>query len=195
MTYSAKRGGVNLNHPGGGRKLDAAVFGGGCFWCTEAVFQRVNGVKKVMPGYAGGATENPDYRAVSRGDTGHAEVVKIEYDPTDVSFEKLLEIFWQTHDPTTPNRQGADVDPQYRSIILWTNEAQKRAAGRKKTDLENSGVFKKPIVTEIRPLEKFYPAETEHHDYFANHPTAPYCRIVIAPKIAKVEKWRADNQA
>ncbi len=163
---------------------ERATLGGGCFWCLEAVYQRIEGVVSVVSGYAGGTVANPTYEQVCSGQTGHAEVVQIEYDPQVISYPQILQIFWQAHDPTTPNRQGADVGPQYRSIILTHNEAQQRQAldSRK----EAAGRFRSPIVTEIRPLEAFYPAEDYHRDYFDNHPNAPYCRVVIHPKLKKM---------
>lgn len=167
-------------------RTELATLGGGCFWCLEAVFERVNGVQAVTSGYAGGKTEHPTYKQVCAGDTGHAEVVQIEFDPQRVSYEKLLSVFWEAHDPTTLNRQGADVGTQYRSIILYHSEAQRRTAEQSK--LAAQGKFARPIVTEIVPLTKFYPAEDYHQDYFRKHPNAPYCQVVIRPKLLKVEK-------
>lgn len=163
-----------------------ATFGGGCFWCTEAIFERVDGVISVTSGYAGGHVPHPTYRQVCTGTTGHAEVVQVEYDPKKVTYEELLEVFWQAHDPTTLNRQGADKGTQYRSIILYHNEAQKRVAERSKAEAQKR--FRKPIVTEIVPLKAFYRAEEYHQDYFRNHPNAPYCAFVIRPKVHKFEK-------
>lgn len=165
---------------------ELATFGGGCFWCLEAVFERLEGVRAVTSGYAGGKTENPTYPQVCTGDTGHAEVVQIEFDPQTVSYEKLLSVFWEAHDPTTLNRQGADVGTQYRSIILYHSDAQRRAAEQSK--LAAQGKFARPIVTEIVPLTKFYPAEAYHQDYFRKNPNAPYCQVVIRPKLQKVEQ-------
>jgi peptide-methionine (S)-S-oxide reductase len=167
-------------------KTELATFGGGCFWCTEAIFQMVPGVKSVVSGYAGGQTDSPDYHAVSSGDTGHAEVIQIEFDPGVVSYEKLLETFWDAHDPTTLNRQGADAGTQYRSIILYHNDAQKLAAEKSLTAARAH--FSKPITTQIVPLTKFYKAELYHQDYFRNNSQAPYCQMVIQPKIEKMEK-------
>ena len=167
-------------------RTELATFGGGCFWCLEAVFQLLDGVKSVTSGYAGGHVENPTYKQVCGGDTGHAEVVQIEYDPQKISYERLLEVFWMAHDPTTLNRQGHDVGPQYRSIILYHNEAQKLAAQRSKAEAAKE--FAKLIVTEIVPLKKFYRAEGYHQDYFRQNPSQAYCQMVIAPKIQKLKK-------
>jgi peptide-methionine (S)-S-oxide reductase len=163
-----------------------ATFGGGCFWCLEAVFERVDGVKSVTSGYAGGAMPNPDYKEVCSGDTGHAEVIQIEFDPAKVTYEKLLEVFWAAHDPTTMNRQGADEGTQYRSVILYQDDAQKKAAEKSKADEQKE--FRSPIVTQIVPLEKFYPAEQYHQDYYRNNPHAGYCLMVISPKLKKLEE-------
>lgn len=170
----------------GSGKIETAVFGSGCFWCTEAVFERVPGVKRVISGYTGGKTENPTYREVCDGNTGHAEVTRIEYDPAVVSFEKLLEVFFDSHDPTTLNRQGADEGTQYRSAVFYTTPEQKVAAeaGKKKAQAH----FDDPIVTEITPLGKFYEAEDYHQDYFKNNPNAGYCSFVIKPKIKKLSE-------
>jgi peptide-methionine (S)-S-oxide reductase len=164
--------------------LQLATVGGGCFWCLEAVFQRVNGVSKVVSGYAGGRTENPNYREVCGGNTGHAEVIQIEFDPATVSYEKLLDVFWKCHDPTTLNRQGADTGTQYRSIILTHDENQKKLAIASRTAAEKN--FDSPIVTEIVPLTKFYAAENYHQDYYNQNGHAPYCQVVIAPKLKKM---------
>ncbi len=168
--------------------MEKATFGGGCFWCVEAVFERMKGVKSVESGYAGGHVENPTYQQVTTGKTGHAEVAQIEYDPDEIGYEELLEIFFKTHDPTTLNRQGNDVGTQYRSIILYHNEEQKDVAEKVKARLEESGEYKQPIVTEIKPLGTFYEAEDYHQDYYKNNPNQAYCRIVIAPKLEKAEK-------
>lgn len=161
-----------------------ATFGGGCFWCTEAVFETEPGVTSVTSGYAGGHAKNPTYHQVCGGTTGHAEVIQIDFDPAVVSFERLLEIFWEAHDPTTLNRQGADEGTQYRSIILWHDEAQRAAAEKSKAAAQ--GHFARPMVTEIAALGDFYPAESGHQDYFRNNGSAPYCRAVIAPKLKKL---------
>jgi peptide-methionine (S)-S-oxide reductase len=165
-----------------------AVFGGGCFWCTEAVFQKLRGVKSVVPGYAGGSTPHPTYEQVSAGATGHAEVIKFEYDPQQISYRDLLEVFFATHDPTTLNRQGQDVGPQYRSIILYANDEQKADAEKIITELNEPGVFRDPIVTAIEPLGQFYEAEDYHKNYFERNQGAPYCQLVINPKIKKFKE-------
>lgn len=164
-------------------KNEVAVFGGGCFWCTEAIFQRVKGVVSVTPGYAGGKMENPSYEEVSSSTTGHAEVIKIEFDTNVIKYEELLDIFFHTHDPTTADQQGADVGPQYRSLILTTTPQQQEQANKMKQILTKSGEFKALIQTEIHPLGRFFSAENYHKDYYVNHPHAPYCQLVIAPKI------------
>lgn len=163
-----------------------ATLGGGCFWCTEAIYQLLPGVKSVRSGYAGGDKPNPTYKAVCTGETGHAEVIQVEFDPTLLTYDKILETFWETHDPTTLNRQGADVGTQYRSIILYHNETQKAAAERSKAEAQEN--FADPIVTEIVPLTTFWPAEEHHQDYYKLNPSAGYCRVVIRPKIEKFEK-------
>jgi len=168
--------------------MEKATFGGGCFWCVEAVFEKMKGVGSVVSGYAGGHVENPTYQQVTTGKTGHAEVAQIEYDPDEISYEELLEIFFKTHDPTTLNRQGNDVGTQYRSIILYHNEEQKKIAEKAKAELEESGEHQKSIVTEIKPLDTFYEAEDYHQGYYKNNPNQAYCRIVIAPKLEKAEK-------
>jgi peptide-methionine (S)-S-oxide reductase len=169
-----------------------AVFGGGCFWCTEAVFKILKGVYSVEPGYTGGTVVNPTYEQVSTGKTGHAEAVRIEYDPEQVEYETLLTIFFASHDPTTLNRQGADIGTQYRSAIFYTNTEQKVSAEKFITDLNQSSEFGDPIITEVQPLEVFYPAEDYHRDYFAHHPKQPYCLVVINPKLEKVKHKFAD---
>jgi len=166
--------------------METATLGGGCFWCMEAVYERLPGVLSVTSGYAGGHTANPTYQQVCHGDTGHAEVTQIEFDPAKISYAKLLDVFWQAHDPTTLNRQGADEGTQYRSIILCHGEAQKLAAEKSKAEAQKD--FKHPIVTEIVPFVKFYPAEDHHQEYYDNNSSAPYCQIVIAPKLKKLEK-------
>jgi len=171
--------------------LSTATLGGGCFWCLEAVYDRVEGVHAVTSGYAGGHVTDPSYRQVCAGTTGHAEVVQLEYDPDVISYHDLLEIFFTIHDPTTKNRQGADVGPQYRSIILYHNDRQQDTASAVIDDLEADGVFGDPIVTEVEPLGTFYRAEEKHQDYYANHPGQPYCQAVIAPKVNKLRKKHA----
>lgn len=174
-------------------KTELATFGGGCFWCTEAVFQSLDGVKKVTSGYAGGKTENPTYEQVCTGTTGHAEVIQIEFDPSRVSFEKLVDVFWEAHDPTTLNRQGHDSGTQYRSIILYRDEAQKLAAEKSKAKAGPN--FKNPIVTEIVPFTKFYPAEDYHKDYYRRNMGKPYCSVVIKPKLEKLQKAKVIPEA
>lgn len=168
--------------------METTTFGSGCFWCTEAVFQQLKGVSSVASGYSGGHVENPTYQQVVTGRTGHAEVCQIQFDPELISFEDLLEVFFNTHDPTTLNRQGNDVGTQYRSVIFYHTEEQKEIAERKKTELDISGTWKNPIVTEIVPFEKFYKAEDYHQNYYRNNPNQGYCRVVIAPKLDKFEK-------
>ncbi len=173
--------------------LEKATFGGGCFWCTEAIYERVEGVKKVVSGYAGGHVENPTYKEVCTGSTGHAEVIQITYDPKVVSYDELLEIFFKTHDPTTLNRQGADVGTQYRSVVFYHNDEQKKKAEYYKEELNKSGAWEDPIVTEISPLTNYYPAEDYHQDYYENNPNQGYCAYVIGPKVEKFEKVFKDK--
>lgn len=173
--------------------IKKAILAGGCFWCTEAIYKRLRGVLTVTPGYAGGTTENPTYEEVSSGTTGHAEAIQIEYDPDMISYEKLLTIFFATHDPTTLNQQGADVGTQYRSVIFSTDETEKEAAESIVRKLEAEGIYSDPIVTEIVPSTYFYPAENYHRDYYDRNRSQGYCHIVISPKIAKLMKeYRAD---
>ena len=169
-------------------KFEIATFGGGCFWCTEAIFERVQGVHKVESGYSGGAVSNPDYKMVTSGTTGHAEVVQITFDPEVVSYLELLEIFFKTHDPTTLNRQGADVGTQYRSIVLYHSEQQLTLSQKVIQELDSEGIWKDPIVTTVEPFERFYSAEAYHQEYFENNPNQGYCRLVITPKVEKFEK-------
>ncbi len=164
---------------------ETAVFGGGCFWCVEAVFERVKGVKNAVSGYAGGAVPYPSYEKVCRGNTGHAEVARVEFDPAETSYEQLLDAFWRMHDPTALNRQGADIGTQYRSIILYAGGKQLKAALASRERAQRQ--FAKPIVTEIAPLKEFYPAEKYHQDYFRKHPDAPYCVTAIRPKLEKMK--------
>ncbi|MFX1578914.1 MAG: peptide-methionine (S)-S-oxide reductase MsrA [Promethearchaeota archaeon] len=168
--------------------METATFGSGCFWCTEAVFQQLKGVSSVVSGYSGGHVENPTYQQVCTGRTGHAEVCQIQFDPEQISYEELLEVFFNTHDPTTLNRQGNDVGTQYRSVIFYHSEEQRETAERVKAELDNSGDWKNPIVTEIVPFEGFYKAEDYHQNYYRNNPNAGYCRLIIAPKLNKFEK-------
>ncbi len=170
-----------------------ATFGAGCFWCTEAVFLNVKGVEKVESGYSGGKIKNPSYREVCTGTTGHAEVTQITFDPKVVSFEELLEVFWNTHDPTTLNRQGADEGTQYRSVVFFHNEEQKKIAEAYKKQLEASHIYKNPIVTEISPLTNFYKAEDYHQNYYALNPNQGYCQYVIRPKVDKFKKQFASK--
>jgi peptide-methionine (S)-S-oxide reductase len=172
---------------------ELATFGAGCFWCVEAVFQRLEGVEKVVSGYAGGDTDNPTYQQVSRGNTGHAEVCQISYNPEKISFDELLEVFWGTHDPTTLNRQGADVGTQYRSVIFYHNEEQKKLSEEYKEKLEKAEIFDDPIVTEISPFTKFFEAEDYHQNYYNNNSSQPYCSFVITPKLEKLKKVFADK--
>ncbi len=165
-----------------------AVFGGGCFWCTEAVFQKLRGVKSVLPGYAGGQVDNPTYEQVSAGTTGHAEVIKFEYDPEQITYRDLLEVFFATHDPTTLNRQGNDVGSQYRSTILYASDKQKSEAEKIILELNEAQAYSDPIVTTIEPLAKFYEAEDYHKNYFERNQGAPYCQVVISPKIKKFKE-------
>lgn len=168
--------------------LETATFGAGCFWCVEAIFQDVKGVYSVKPGYTGGTVKNPSYKEVCTGRTGHAEVAQIKYNPEEVSYDKLLEIFWYTHDPTTLNRQGGDVGTQYRSAVYYHNEEQKSKAEAYKAKLEELKVYPNPIVTEITEIDVFYEAEDYHNDYFTNNPEQGYCKMVIKPKVEKFKK-------
>jgi peptide-methionine (S)-S-oxide reductase len=168
---------------------ETATFGSGCFWCTEAIFKELEGVVSVMPGYSGGQTTDPTYKEVCSGETGHAECTQIVYDPAKISYDELLEVFFKVHDPTSLNRQGNDVGTQYRSVIFYHNDEQKRLAEKYKTELDRSGAYDKPIVTQIVPMEKFYPAENYHHDYYEyNKDKNPYCAVVVRPKLEKFRK-------
>jgi len=169
--------------------IDTATFGTGCFWCTEALFESLNGVVKVTSGYAGGEVANPTYKQVCTGETGHAECVQVQYEPNKITYDELLEVFWQVHDPTTLNRQGADVGTQYRSVIIYHNDEQKKKAEQYKSELDKSGAFKNPIVTEIAPAPTFYVAEDYHQEYYENNKNSnPYCAVVIRPKMEKFQK-------
>jgi peptide-methionine (S)-S-oxide reductase len=175
---------MNMNE-----KVDTATFGTGCFWCTEALFEQLKGVLKVTSGYSNGQVENPTYKQVCTGETGHAECVQVNYEPDKISFDELLEVFFQAHDPTTLNRQGADEGTQYRSAIFYHNEEQKEKADFYKAELDKSGAFSKPIVTEIAAAQKFYPAEDYHQEYYENNKNSnPYCSVVIRPKLDKFKK-------
>jgi methionine-S-sulfoxide reductase len=177
------------NAPTGENKhMLLATFGSGCFWCTEGIFRQLRGVHSVVSGYSGGHVNNPTYKQVCGGNTGHAEVIQITYDPQVVSFADLLEVFWRTHDPTTPNRQGNDIGSQYRSVIFCHDDEQRQVAEQYKQQLERSAVFGRPIVTQIVPFEKFYPAEDYHQNYFERNPEQAYCQVVIRPKIEKFQK-------
>ena len=165
-----------------------ATFGGGCFWCTEAVFRRLKGVLSVLPGYSGGKEPNPSYMQVSMGNSGYAEVAQIEFDPSVVSFEKLLDVFWVVHDPTTLNRQGNDVGTQYRSAIFYHDDVQRVAAEKSKVTLELSGKYSSPVVTEIAAFQNFYEADQSHKDYYEKNRQNGYCRVIIDPKIQKLFK-------
>jgi len=173
--------------------LQKATFGSGCFWCTEAIFENLNGVHSVVSGYAGGNVVNPSYDEVCSGKTGHAEVTQITYDPKVISFDELLEVFWKTHDPTTLNRQGNDVGTQYRSAIFYHDEEQKNLAEKYKKELDKSGAWDKPIVTEISPITNYFAAEEYHQDYYDNNPNQGYCAFVIAPKLEKFRKVFKDE--
>ncbi len=171
-------------------ELETVTLGGGCFWCTEAVFVRLKGVVRAVPGYSGGNVENPTYEQVSTGRTGHAEVTQVTFDPSEITFRKILEVFFSTHDPTTKNRQGADVGTQYRSIILYHTEKQKEEAELYIKELEASGKYKAPIVTEVRPFRAFYEAEEYHKSYYERNRDTSYSRLVIEPKVEKLKKFK-----
>jgi len=175
------------------KELEVATFGAGCFWCVEAVFQNLKGVESVISGYTGGHVKNPSYKEVTTGSTGHAEVTQIQYDPKKITFDELLEIFWQTHDPTTLNRQGADAGTQYRSAIFYHNEEQQLLAVKYKKELDESGAFENPIVTEITALDEFYVAEDYHQNYYNLNSDQPYCSFVIVPKLEKLKKVFKDK--
>lgn len=172
----------------GSENLDTATFGTGCFWCTEAIFQQLKGVKKVSSGYAGGHVENPTYKEVCEGTTGHAECIEVVYDPKELTFDELLEVFWQTHDPTTLNRQGNDIGTQYRSVVFYHTDEQKAKAEKYKAALNKSGAFSDSIITEISPASTFYVAEDYHQNYYNNNGSQPYCYFVIRPKMEKFQK-------
>jgi len=175
------------------KRFETAILAGGCFWCVEAIFHRLRGVEKVISGYIGGTVENPTYQEVCSGTTGHAEAVKITFDPEVISFAELLEVFWRTHDPTSLNRQGADSGPQYRSAIFYGDEGQRGIAEESKRQAEKGGIWPDPIVTEITPAGTFYPAEGYHQDYYDLNAMQPYCRMVIDPKIRRLEKTFAEK--
>ena len=177
---------ANAADPAPSGKTESAIIGGGCFWCVEAQYKMLKGVNKVISGYAGGAVDNPTYKQVCNGDTGHAEVIEIQYDPSIISYKDIIDLFWLAHDPTTLNRQGNDEGTQYRSTIMYTSEDQKKIAEASMVEAAKDAPGK--IVTEIVPLKKFYPAEDYHQDYFANNPFAGYCRVVVSPKVIKFRK-------
>jgi peptide-methionine (S)-S-oxide reductase len=187
MGGETRLGGVEMTGDSTGRH-EVATLGGGCFWCLEAVYVDLKGVERVESGYAGGFVDNPSYEEVCGGRTGHAEVVQITYDPSEISYRDLLDVFFEIHDPTTRDRQGPDVGPQYRSIVLYHDESQKAAAKSKIAELEASKRHRGPIVTQVEPLGDFYAAEDYHRDYFARNPNQPYCAFVVAPKVAKARK-------
>ena len=170
------------------QRTETATLGGGCFWCLEAIYQTVNGVSLVVSGYAGGSEDNPSYQAVCSGTTGHAEVMQITFDPDVISYDNILYIFWRMHDPTTPNRQGADVGTQYRSIIFYHDETQQEIAEHSRKQADASDLWDNAIVTEVVPLTRFYPAEDYHQNYYRNNPRQPYCTMVIDPKVDKFKK-------
>lgn len=172
---------------------ETATFGNGCFWCTEAIFKSLKGVETVESGYSGGKIKNPTYREVCSGLTGHAEVIQITFDPSVITYDELLEVFWETHDPTTLNRQGADVGTQYRSAVFYHTPEQKQAAEKYKSELNRQNVYNKPVVTEITPFDTFYKAEDYHQNYLANNPTQGYCQMVIVPKLEKFRKVFKDK--
>ena len=176
----------NNNINNNNKTTQIATLANGCFWCSEAIFKRLKGVKSVLPGYSGGVVENPSYEEVCTGKTGYAESIQIAFDPTVTPYEKILDVFWHTHDPTTLNRQGNDVGTQYRSAIFYHDQKQKELAEKSKRDLEKAGVYKNPIVTEITPFKNFYVAEDYHKNYYEEHQDAPYCNFVIDPKMQKL---------
>ena len=176
-----------------GQVREVATLGGGCFWCLEAVYEQLRGVESVVSGYAGGHDPNPTYNAVCSGTTGHAEVVQVTYDPREVSFREILEVFFTIHDPTTLNRQGADVGTQYRSAVFYHSPEQKETAEQVIAELEAEGVWNQPIVTEVTPLDTFFPAEAYHQQYFRNNPGQGYCQVVVAPKVSKFRKKYLDR--
>lgn len=194
LALSCASSGNNTNQPGDdtmtdtNNKLDTATLGAGCFWCVEAIFQNLEGVHSVYAGYAGGHVNNPTYKQVCDGGTGHIEVAQITYDPSKISFEELLTVFWKTHDPTTLDRQGNDVGDQYRSVIFYHTENQKLLAEKSKKEMNESGYYDAPIVTVIEPLSNYYKAEDYHQDYFKNNPNQPYCQMVVQPKVEKFKK-------
>lgn len=184
---------TNSLESAGTGNLETATLGGGCFWCFEPIFEALNGVRKVAVGYAGGELAEPTYRQVGSGTTGHAEVVQIEFDPQVITYREILEVFFSVHDPTTPDRQGADIGTQYRSLVLYHSPAQQETAEAFIRELQVGGMWDSPIVTQVRPFRSFYLGEDYHQDYYENNPSAGYCRIVIDPKLAKFRKRYADK--
>lgn len=174
-------------------ELETATLAGGCFWCTESVFDELRGVESVVSGYSGGHTESPTYQEVCTGTTGHAEVIDVTFDPSEIDFADILRVFFTVHDPTTLNRQGGDIGTQYRSAIFYHSEAQRQAAEAVIREIDAAAIYPNPIVTEVVPFEKFWPAEDYHQEYFANNPNQPYCAAVIAPKVAKFRKMYAER--
>ena len=175
------------------KKLEKATLGSGCFWCTETIFEKLKGVESAVSGYSGGKTANPTYKEICSGETGHAEVIQVTFDPSIISYKDLLEVFWKVHDPTTLNRQGNDVGTQYRSVVYYHNDEQKKTAVGYKNKLENAKIFKNPIVTEITKFDKFYPAENYHQDYYELNKSEPYCNFVITPKVEKFKEVFKDK--
>ncbi|MDX2443061.1 MAG: peptide-methionine (S)-S-oxide reductase MsrA [Bacteroidales bacterium] len=182
---------IKVETRSGGREV--ATLGAGCFWCVEAIYEDLKGVESVVSGYSGGEQKNPTYQQVCSGFTGHAEVCQISFDPQIISFEEILEVFWEVHDPTTLNRQGADIGSQYRSVIFYHSEEQKKLAEESKSKADASGGFKDPVVTEISEFNGFYTAEKYHQDYFLNNPNQPYCSVIISPKVKKFRKQFKDQ--
>ncbi|MCC6451912.1 MAG: peptide-methionine (S)-S-oxide reductase MsrA [Acidobacteria bacterium] len=174
-------------------ELETATLAGGCFWCTESVFDELRGVESVVSGYSGGHTESPTYQEVCTGTTGHAEVIDVTFDPSEIDFADILRVFFTVHDPTTLNRQGGDIGTQYRSAVFYHSEAQKQAAEAVIREIDAAAIYPNPIITEVVPFEKFWPAEDYHQEYFANNPNQPYCAAVIAPKVAKFRKMYAER--
>lgn len=190
-TTKTKKMDIKKNYDG--IQTDTATFGEGCFWCTEAFFQRLDGVLEVISGYGGGFVENPTYEQVCDKNTGHVELARIVFDPKKISYDELLEVFWKTHDPTTPDQQGNDIGPQYRSVVYYHNALQKEKAEKYKALLDKSGAWDAPIVTTIEPFKNFYPAENYHQNYYNDNPNQGYCRFVIRPKLEKFEKVFKDK--
>ena len=189
--YTMKKSDKNLNvFPEG---MQVATLGGGCFWCVEAIYEDIKGVESVVSGYSGGAKKNPSYQEVCSGFSGHAEVIQITFDPQVISFKDILEVFWEVHDPTTLNRQGADIGSQYRSVIYYHSDEQKNIAEESKRQADASGLYKDPVVTEISEFKGFYEAEDYHQDYFNNNPNQPYCSVIISPKVKKFKNKYKDQ--